>query len=93
MSLVFYHNFIHSVGAILYFVWMQKQLLAILDGLEPFIGNTPLMPIVNAYSKSGVEIRAKMEWQQFGGSVKSRAAFNIIRNGIETGLLTSEKSI
>jgi cysteine synthase B len=58
--------------------------------LEHLVGSTPLFPIRRLFSKPGVEIYAKLEWQQFGGSVKARAAYNIIRRAIESGELKSE---
>lgn len=82
-----------STSINLYLPLMQSRLLSTLDNLASYIGNTPLMPIVNAYSKTDVEIHAKLEWQQLGGSVKARAAFNIIREAIRTNALTPEKSI
>lgn len=72
---------------------MQSELLSALDNLASYVGNTPLMPIVNAYSKTGVQIHAKLEWEQLGGSVKTRAAFNMIREAICNDSLTPEKSI
>lgn len=49
------------------------------------IGNTPLLPIRNLHQNKRVSIYAKAEWQQLSGSVKARAAFNIIRFAIENG--------
>lgn len=72
---------------------MQSNLLSALDQLSAYIGNTPLFPLENAYAKTGVQIHAKLEWQQLGSSVKARAAFNIIREAIRNGALTPEKSI
>lgn len=59
--------------------------------LEQFIGNTPLFPIRNFDLKPGVEIYAKLEWQQMGSSVKARPAFNIIKQAILNGDLTEGK--
>ena len=70
-----------------------SNILTTLDQLANFIGNTPLMPIEKAYTKPGVQIYAKLEWEQLGGSVKSRPAFNMIRGAIERGELTPEKSL
>ena len=62
------------------------------EQLKRLIGNTPLIPI-DTYSKERIKIFAKAEWQQFGGSVKSRAAYNMIYQAILEGQLTSEKTI
>lgn len=51
------------------------------------VGNTPLVPIQRVFSKPGVQILAKLEWQQLGGSVKSRPAFQIIEQALLAGKL------
>ncbi|MBK9014436.1 MAG: cysteine synthase family protein [Saprospiraceae bacterium] len=51
------------------------------------VGKTPLYEIRNVFQKPGVRIFAKLEWQQLGGSVKSRPAFNIIKNAVRDGHL------
>ena len=53
--------------------------------LAPYVGNTPLYKVKNLNPNPGVDIYAKLEWQQFGGSVKARAAYRIVRNAVETG--------
>ncbi|MEL6639039.1 MAG: cysteine synthase family protein [Bacteroidota bacterium] len=58
-----------------------------LDHVAQLIGRTPLYEITRAWSKPGVRILAKLEWQQLGGSVKSRPAFHILKAAIETGAL------
>ncbi len=65
----------------------EKDLFRAINDLAPFVGNTPLFPIRK------VDILAKLEWQQFGGSVKTRPAWNIIRNAVERGDLTKEKTL
>src|ERR1700744_4021666 len=61
--------------------------------LEKEIGNTPLHHITRLFRKNGVEIYAKKEWMQLSGSVKARAAYNIIRRAIEEGKLTTQKTL
>lgn len=61
--------------------------------LNRFIGNTPLFPISNLSPNKRVKIFAKLEWQQFGGSVKSRPAFRIVKDAIERGDLTEGKHL
>ena len=58
------------------------------------IGNTPLLrlPRFQAVS-SRVEIFAKAEWYNPGGSVKDRAALSMIREGERSGALTMGKTI
>lgn len=58
-----------------------------LEELYEFVGDTPLFPITQVFSKPNVKIYAKLEWMQLGGSVKARAAYNIIKTAIEEGKL------
>lgn len=58
-----------------------------------FIGNTPLFPINRVYRKHGVKIFAKLEWQQLGGSVKARPAYQIIRDAVYSGKLEEGKGL
>lgn len=58
-----------------------------------FIGNTPLFPINRVYQKAGVQIFAKLEWQQLGASVKARPAYQIIKEAIQAGSLTEGKRL
>lgn len=55
------------------------------------IGNTPIHPISKLFHKKGVRIFAKKEWLQLSGSVKARAAYNIIRTAILSGEITRSK--
>jgi S-sulfo-L-cysteine synthase (O-acetyl-L-serine-dependent) len=59
------------------------------------VGNTPLIKIERITSQlmADVEIFAKAEWQNPGGSVKDRAVKNIILEGERSGLLTKDKII
>ncbi len=57
------------------------------------VGNTPLLPITNVFSKKGVRLFAKQEWKQLSGSVKCRPAFNIIRKAIESGELNHKRAL
>ncbi len=64
------------------------------DSLLFSIGNTPLVQIRNmARHLKGVEIFAKAEWLNPGGSVKDRAALRIIEEGERSGQLTRGKII
>jgi len=59
------------------------------------IGNTPLFRIRKLTNRlpARVEFWAKAEWYNPGGSVKDRAALNMVRAAIESGALTREKTI
>jgi len=49
------------------------------------IGNTPLIKTQNLVPKKGVELYLKLEGNNPGGSVKDRAAFNMISQAINRG--------
>jgi cysteine synthase B len=55
------------------------------------VGHTPLHQVTRLFSKPGVSIYAKKEWEQLSGSVKARAAYNIFKSAIEKGYLSSNK--
>lgn len=55
------------------------------------VGNTPLMPLKGIFNNPHVELYAKVEWQQFGQSVKARAAFSIISEAVRSGQLDPHK--
>lgn len=58
------------------------------------IGNTPLIKIRNIGKEfKDVEIYAKAEWRNAGGSVKSRPALKMIEDGEKSGALTKDKII
>jgi S-sulfo-L-cysteine synthase (O-acetyl-L-serine-dependent) len=58
------------------------------------VGNTPLIKMNRIGAEfAGVEIYGKAEWQNPSGSVKDRAALNMIRRGESSGTLTHEKTI
>jgi cysteine synthase B len=64
-------------------------------GLETAVGNTPLLPLrrIGAHLPADVQIFAKAEWFNPGGSVKDRPALNIIRTAICDGSLDGGKSL
>ncbi len=68
---------------------MHRQYENILDQ----IGNTPLVPIRNLFRKNGVEILAKLECFNPGGSVKDRPALYMIEQAERKGELTKDKTI
>ncbi len=72
---------------------IDNNLLSSVRGLEKKIGNTPLQPITRLFNKKKVRLFAKKEWMQLSGSVKARAAYNIIRKAIENGQLTRDRTL
>jgi cysteine synthase B len=60
--------------------------------LRRMIGNTPLHRL-SMGSRARVSLAAKLEWQQFGGSVKSRPALQIISDALANGSLQREQTL
>lgn len=75
----------------------QGKIVAISDqenSITQRVGNTPLIYLANVSAQvTPVEIYAKAEWFNPGGSVKDRAALNIILEGEKSGQLTPDKII
>lgn len=67
------------------------DLLLNLQQVGKKIGRTPIVPIKHLFSKPRVNVFAKLEWQQLSGSVKARAAYNIIYGAVQSGQLTRNK--
>ncbi|HEV3102986.1 MAG TPA: cysteine synthase family protein [Candidatus Dormibacteraeota bacterium] len=63
-------------------------------GITRLIGNTPLLR-VRLFERDfpSLEVYAKAEWFNPGGSVKDRAALAMIEDGEKSGKLTHEKTI
>ncbi len=58
------------------------------------IGNTPLLSFRRMTRELGqVQVLAKAEWYNPGGSVKDRAALSMVLDGERRGLLTREKTL
>lgn len=54
-------------------------------GIESHVGNTPLLPLTRL--SSNVQVFAKAEWFNPGGSIKDRPALNIMRAALSAGHL------
>jgi cysteine synthase len=48
-------------------------------GILSAIGNTPLVPLTRIFSDSGINLFAKLESLNPGGSIKDRAAITILK--------------
>ncbi|PZP42350.1 MAG: cysteine synthase CysM [Pseudopedobacter saltans] len=57
------------------------------------IGNTPLVEITKFHDNPNVKIFAKLEGNNPGGSVKDRAALNMIRSALERGDINKETKL
>jgi len=55
--------------------------------LVDLVGNTPLVEIKNIVHKPGVKVYGKLEGNNPGGSVKDRAAYNMIKCALDRGEL------
>ena len=64
-------------------------------GLESIVGNTPLLPLhkIGSQIAPHVQIFAKAEWFNPGGSIKDRPALNIIQTALADGSLTPGKRL
>jgi cysteine synthase B len=62
-----------------------------LEEIGNTIGNTPLLRVQSFAKSDQVSIHMKAEWQQFGGSVKSRPAYEIIREAYLSDKLTGKR--
>lgn len=58
--------------------------------LTALVGNTPLVRVRSLEPREGVEVWAKAEWFNPGGSVKDRAALAMIEDGERSGKLTRD---
>ncbi|MGI4021907.1 MAG: cysteine synthase CysM [Janthinobacterium lividum] len=54
-------------------------------GIIDLIGNTPLVEIIKLNPNPNVKIYAKLEGNNPGGSVKDRAALNMVKSALERG--------
>jgi cysteine synthase B len=68
-----------------------SAVIAELTGLAALVGRTPLLRLPRFEPKPGVEIYAKLESRNPGGSVKDRAALAMILEGERTGALTRDR--
>jgi cysteine synthase B len=66
-----------------------QTMVPALAGLDAYVGNTPLLPLrrVTADLRGRVQVLAKAEWFNPGGSVKDRPALNILRTALNEGRL------
>ena len=65
----------------------------VLESILDAIGNTPLLHLRLAGLPPGVEVWAKCEWFNPGGSVKDRTALSLVTEGEKGGALSPGKTI
>jgi len=61
--------------------------------LLDFIGNTPLVELNNINTNPNVRLYGKLEGHNPGGSVKDRAAYGLIKGGIERGIIKPDSKL
>lgn len=61
--------------------------------LTDFIGNTPLVEITVLQSNPNVKLYAKLEGTNPGGSLKDRAAFNMISSALKRGDINTQTQL
>ncbi len=71
---------------------MDKELPRYSNVLD-MIGHTPMIRVKPEYDRNGVEIYAKLEGQNPGGSIKDRISLAMIEQGEAAGTLTRDKVI
>ena len=57
------------------------------------VGNTPLVKATRVFTKPGVELYFKLEGQNPGGSVKDRAAYNMIKSALDRGTINKKTKL
>ncbi len=74
---------------------LTESKLRSLDGLPAHVGNTPLLPLrrLSFGLPAQVQVFAKAEWFNPGGSVKDRPALNIIQTALLNGDLGNGKRL
>jgi cysteine synthase B len=73
---------------------VRRARLRVAEKITDLIGDTPIVRLPAFEKKTpGVELWAKCEFMNPGGSVKDRAAYQMIRDAIRTGLLKPGQGI
>lgn len=64
-----------------------------LDALGDFVGHTPLRALPSLSPSPEVQLLAKLEWQQLGGSIDARPAYHLLREAVLAGQLSPERGL
>jgi cysteine synthase A len=67
----------------------DARLLMKIEAIGAFIGNTPLRQL----DFEAADLYVKLEYNNFSGSIKDRAVYNILHNGIRSGLINSDSTL
>jgi len=71
----------------------ERFLQMICDTILDAMGNTPIIRLHRMVDENSAEILVKFEGLNVGGSIKTRTAFNMIKDAEEKGLLTPDTVI
>jgi cysteine synthase B len=78
-------------------IYTQHQVTSppLAGGIELQVGNTPLLALrrITCHLPDGVQVLAKAEWFNPGGSIKDRPALNILRSALADGRLSPGKRL
>ncbi|MFM8490135.1 MAG: pyridoxal-phosphate dependent enzyme, partial [Bacteroidota bacterium] len=69
------------------------DLLLLLQEIGLKIGRTSVHTVRNIFKHPRVTVYAKKEWEQLSGSVKARAAYNIIYAAVQSGVLNRNRTL
>ena len=58
-----------------------------IKSITDFVGNTPLVVAQHIFQKQGVTLLLKLEGNNPGGSVKDRAALNMLKDAWNKGII------
>lgn len=72
---------------------LKENTFSINEGILARIGNTPLVKLEHVLKDTRFQLFSKTEMFNPGGSIKDRAAFNIIKNAFEKKYISSETTI
>jgi len=67
--------------------------MKIANNITELVGNTPLVKLNTPSELTGANIIGKCEFMNPTSSVKDRIGFNMIRRGLESGVITQESTI
>lgn len=57
------------------------------------VGNTPIVRMARLFEESGLEVYAKLEALNPGGSIKDRAAYNILTHALAAGVIDHDTTV
>lgn len=76
-----------------YFLLTRKVIYMIYNSILDAMGNTPIIRLRRLTPDDGADILVKFEGLNVGGSIKTRTAYNMIKDARERGLLNEDSII